>query len=443
MPGVGADSGGVGPSGAAGMTRSASPKLRAYLALVAAGSVAGLGLGSPELVSLVAPFAVYIAVALAVDRAPRVTVTVRPAPDRIVEGDELVVLVELAAGARAERLELELTPGSGALAVRDPRQALLALGPGERLDHSWSLVAERWGVHSVGVITARTRDRFGLVVYELPDVQLGAVAVLPRLEHLRALIDPLELQATAGNRVARRRGEGIELAEVRPFVSGDRVRQINWRVTARRAAPHVTERHPERNADVILFLDTFEHSEGDAGGTLAVAVRACASLVSAYRESRERVGLVSFGGVLDAIGPRLGVSQLYRIIDALLRSEVVFSYVRKDLAVIPTRMLPPKALVIAITPLLDERSIRALVDLRARGFDLALLEIPAEPFVDPGATAASVLAHRRWLLRREAVRSRFIALGVPVAQWHDSDPLQSAVATAAAFRRRSGQPVPR
>ena len=41
----------------------------------------------------------------------------------------------------------------------------------------------------------------------------------------------------------------------------------------------------------------------------------------------------------------------------------------------PRRLLPARALVIALSPLLDERGIGALLDLRARGYDLVVLEI--------------------------------------------------------------------
>ena len=52
--------------------------------------------------------------------------------------------------------------------------------------------------------------------------------------------------------------------------------------------------------------------------------------------------------------------------------------------VIPARTLPPRALVVAVTPLLDERSVAALVDLRGRGHDLVVLELSPEPYVEPG-----------------------------------------------------------
>ena len=56
--------------------------------------------------------------------------------------------------------------------------------------------------------------------------------------------------------------------------------------------------------------------------------------------------------------------QRYRLVDALLETGVEFSYAWKDVNIIPARTLPAGALVVALTPLLDERSVTALVDLR-------------------------------------------------------------------------------
>jgi uncharacterized protein (DUF58 family) len=422
------------------MSRAPTAKLRAYVALTGAGALAGLTLGYPELVALAAPFAAYVALGLALDRRPEIVVSATIDNARVLEAGEISIAVQIRAGVEIERLEVELRPGPGLTVPSTPRRAFRLLD-GETRELHFKLRAGRWGRRPAGTLQCRARGRFGLIAYEKGPLVLGAVRVFPRPEALSAMIAPLELQATSGSRVSRARGEGIEFAEVRPFVPGDRVRRINWRVSARRGAPFVSERHPEKNADVILFLDTFAEVRDAAGGTLDLAVRAAAALAAGYLAQKDRVGVVGFGGVLSGIGPRLGVAQLYRILDALMGSEVVFSYAQKDVNVVPRRMLPPKALVIAITPLIDERSVAALLDLRARGFDMAVLDVSPVRFVKPGRTDADALAHRLWLLRRGALKAHFEELGVPVAEWAGEQPLQATVFTASLFRRRLRQPV--
>ena len=129
----------------------------------------------------------------------------------------------------------------------------------------------------------------------------------------------------------------MEFADLRLFAPGDRVRSINWRASARRDELVVNERHPERNADVILFLDTFADARSGGRSTLDLAVRATATLAARYLERRDRVGLVSFGGVLRWLTPGMGSTQRYRIVDALLESEIVFNYAWKDVSDHPRR----------------------------------------------------------------------------------------------------------
>jgi hypothetical protein len=56
------------------VTRRGSPRLGAYAGLSAFGLVAALTLGLPELVAVVAPFALVLAVGLAIGRPPRLHV---------------------------------------------------------------------------------------------------------------------------------------------------------------------------------------------------------------------------------------------------------------------------------------------------------------------------------------------------------------------------------
>ena len=84
--------------------------------------------------------------------------------------------------------------------------------------------------------------------------------------------------------------------------------------------------HPERNTDVVIFLDTFVEARREDAGTLDLAVRAAATLAERYLAHRDRVGLVVFGGILNWLTPATGIVQRYRIVDALLDAEILLSY---------------------------------------------------------------------------------------------------------------------
>jgi uncharacterized protein (DUF58 family) len=93
--------------------------------------------------------------------------------------------------------------------------------------------------------------------------------------------------------------------------------------------------------------------------------------------------------------------------------------------------------VIALTPLLDDRAAIALLDLRARGFDLIVIEISPLAFVFPKQGEIHGIAHRLWRLRRDAVRGRFERAGVPVAVWDDDSSLTVAMEEVETFRRQA------
>jgi uncharacterized protein (DUF58 family) len=418
------------------VSRSATPKLGAYAALAGAGLLAALVLGRPELAALAAPFAVVLVVGLSLGEPPRVRATLELQPDRQVEGEPVQVELLLRSETGAGRLELLLDLPHG-LAAETPNPVLLRLVPGELRELEYTIRCDRWGAYRVGELVMRAQDRFGLLVFERALDVHRPLKVYPRGEALRKLLRPLETQAFSGNQLPRTRGEGIEFADLRPFVPGDRIRRVNWRATARRAEPWVNETHPERNTDVVVFLDTFAEARSGEESTLDLALEAAASLAIHYVREKDRVGLVSFGGSLNWLTVSSGVIQLYRVLDSLLDAEIFLSYAWKNIDVLPVRTLPPHALVLALTPLLDERSVRALLDLRGRGFDLAVVEISPVPFARPGEDELDDLAYRLWLLRRDALRSRYLQLGVPVVEWRRDAPLQAALEEVRTFRRHA------
>jgi len=419
------------------MTRSAAPRLHAYAALTAAGLLGALALERPEIAVLAVPFALVLALGLATAREPRVRLWVEVDRDRVLQGDRIRIELQLESEDPLGRLDVLLVVPTGMELAEGEDPVTVAFGIDGERTLELAVVCEHWGTYALGDVRLRARDRLGLLTWEWRVDRRAPVRVYPRPEELRELVRPLQTQVFAGNEVAREKGDGLEFADLRPFVPGDRLRAINWRASARRDELVVNEFHPERNTDVILFLDSFAEARAGGHSTLDEAVRATATLAARYLERRDRVGLVSFGGILRWLTPGMGLAQRYRIVDALLETEVEFNFAWKDVSVIPARVLPPQALVIAVTPLLDRRAVRALLDLRARGYDLAVVEVSPEPFVEPGRGELDALAHRLWVLRRAELRSRYERLGVAVAYWPAGKPFDAALEEVRTYRRHA------
>jgi len=416
------------------MTRLASPRLTGYAALAALALVAGLAAGRVELVALATPFALAAVLGAAAGREPELSATLAVDQERALEDETVGLTLELSSPTGAARVDVlallpdELTPAR-------PNPLALRLAAGETRTLELPLRCDRWGAFSLGPVLVRARDALGCHAWETRLAGSVPLRVYPSVETLHALLPPFETQVYVGNQVSRARGEGIEFADVRPWTPGDRIRRINWRATARRGELWVNDQHPERNTDIVLFLDTFAEVQRDGRSTLDMAVRAATSLAHRYLSRKDRVGVVSFGGFLSWLLPASGTRQLYKIVDSLIQMDVVLSFAAKGVDFLPPRSLPPKALVIALTPLLDARSASAILDLRARGFDLVVVEVSPVPFVDPGKGELADLSYRLWRLSRESLRARYERAGVPVVEWVDGVPLNVPLEEVAAFRR--------
>ena len=419
------------------MTRSATPKLAAYASLSAVGLLTALVFARPEVVALTAPFLLALAAGLALATPPRFTAEVILESTRALEGDELPAQVELEATTPVDRLDLYLRLPRGVQLADGLNPTELRLAAGERRTLELTLLASHWGGHVLGPVYLRVFDPLGFLSWESTVDARQELRVYPREDALRRVLSPRETQLSSGDEVSRQKGEGIEFADLRRFAAGDPVRRINWRASARRGELWVSESHPERNTDVILFVDAFAEARRGGEGTLDLAARATAAIADAYVGRRDRVGLISFGGILRWLAPGRGTGQLYRVVDALLDTQIVLSYYWKEIDVIPRRTLPPSALVIALSPLLDPRSVGALLDLRARGHDLAVVDVSPMPFTTRPAAGIDAIAYDIWALRRNALRHTLQRSGVAVAEWHAGSRLQPVLEEVRAFRRNA------
>ena len=399
------------------------------LTLLTLAVLLGVVSGRAELFLASVPLALRL---LAVTRsrvAPRYTLVHEVSATRLFEGEGVTLTLAMTAHTPLAQVEaLASLPPSAELPSGAPR-TVLVLAAGETRRWSHEVRFPERGHQRIGAVHVRVWEPSGLAVSEAVHVEASTVQVYPRAAPLRRLPSPRRTRASVGNYVSTLVGDGIEPGEIRPFAPGDRIKHVNWRASLRLDRLYVTRHLQERNADVVLMLDTLSQVGVGSATTLDASLRAAASLAAAYVARRDRVGLIEYGGVLRWVRPGEGRHHLERLLATLVRAEVVFTYVTRDLGLVPPGILPPAALVLALSPLLDARFTAALTDLAGRGFDLVVVA------VDPVSATRAALppslrvdtACRLWTLERRVHMAALAARGLRVVEWRPEEPIEMAL----------------
>ncbi|GGT04850.1 hypothetical protein GCM10010156_73270 [Planobispora rosea] len=301
--------------------------------------------------------------------------------------------------------------------------------------------ARRWGVHTFGPVRVRVFACDGLLEFPEQTPPPKLVRALPAAEPYSSRTPVPRPGGISGLHRSRRPGDGGELAGVRPYRPGDRLRRIDWRVTLRAREPYVNATQPDRDAEIVILLDVLRDVGGGPGapGVLDAAVRAAAAIAGHYTHQGDQVSLVEFGPRLRRLRPGTGrrhhLAQLAWLTETRPMPGGQEALGDRLLAI---GMLPPGALIVMLTPLLDPRSATALAVLaRARRAVVAVDTLPEGlPLRSTGEWAEP--AERIWRLERDNTVGRLREAGVPVEPWRGSGSLDAVlrdVARAAAVMR--------
>ena len=433
------------------MTRRITARFGAYGLVAVVGVLGGLALGRPELVAVGTPALLILGFALLTTEpvAPRVAVSA--ARERVLEGEVVDLEITVSAQRPIPRLRVSIAlpvglaamEGSTTVAVGEDGRSVEVSTPVSSNERRIVVPVEcvRWGAYRRVGLRLQSTDFFGLFSFEMAASAIVPLKVFPAEKLLAQLLQPAETQLGLGELLSRRRGDGLEFAELRSYAVGDDRRRINWRASARGRGLWVNQHHPDRNSDVVLLIDSSRTSRATDEEVLDLAVSAAASLASGHLGRRDRVGLIVLGGRLVWMRPRMASAQRYQILDVLSESRRFRGTGANAALRVPYRAVPPQSLIVGVSPLLDPAVVAAFGDLRGRGFDLALVEIASEVLTPVPDSRAAQLARRIWLLERDRIRRRFAKAGVALARWDSEEPFDYAIGEVARLRRammRSG-----
>lgn len=387
----------------------ASPLARALLTCVVSALAVAVIAQRWELVVFAAPLTGVLCSVSWQRPVPSVRVRSEPGTHRCFEGEQSQVTV--------------WTDADDSVLTLDVVAGMTVQETGRSADggHTVVVSADRWGRYPVRArVTVPAR---GGLLEGVGTVDAAEVYVFPLAPPQSTAIPRTDLLDRLGTHLTRYMGPGVEYADVRRYVPGDQLRTVNWPVSARRGSLHVTERLTDRAADVVVLVDNYHQPPGPATEATERTARGAVQVVQSALRGGDRAGVVALGDRQPRwLGADIGRRQFYRVLDVLLGVQRSYETTSGTLA--PRAAVPPGAIVVAFSTLLDTEFALALIDLRKRGHTVVAVDVlQGAPF----AGGCDELVARMWALQRSFMYRDMGTIGVDVVAWREDDTLDQSM----------------
>lgn len=366
-----------------------------------------------QLVAFVAPMVGVLCTVGWQRPAPKVHAHAEPTLLRCFESEQVRTTAWLTAGTDDVAAQFEITAPAGMELEAAPESA----GDAKTVVAQ----AQRWGRYplsaDVHAVTA------GGLLAGTSTAEVAEVFVFPVAPPQSTGIPRTELPDRLGTHLTRHLGPGVEYADIRAYAPGDQLRTVNWPVSARRGSLHVTERLTDRAADVVVLVDNSTQAAGPATEAAERAVRGATQVVQTALRNGDRAGIVALGGRRPRwLGADIGRRQFYRALDAILGAGSGFETTTGTLA--PRAAIPPGAIIVSFSTLLDTEFALALIDLRKRGHTVVAVDVlQGAPFPED----QDPIITRMWGLQRSAMYRDMGVIGIDVVSWPDDVTLDQSM----------------
>lgn len=257
----------------------------------------------------------------------------------------------------------------------------------ERVRRHYRLTFQQRGAFEFGPVVLSSGDLFGFRTRYLDVAHRQTVVVYPKVVPLEQLnvsaAHPLGDYAIARSLVA----DPLRLAGARDYRPGDSLRHVHWKATARRGALQTKTFDPSASHQLVVFLNaqTLEHAyEGVVSDYLETAIVVAASLALAGLEARYPVGLFTNGTAREArqrvrLRASRHATQAQTILETLAQLTPLVFFSFEDLLQAEAPELPYGATLIAVSAVVTDSILSALLDTHRRGHPVALIVVGQRP----------------------------------------------------------------
>lgn len=201
------------------------------------------------------------------------------------------------------------------------------------------------------------------------------------LENLQLFARTVVEGFTSGHHASPHKGFSVEFRQHRPYVQGDDIRRLDWKIFGRADRFYIREYDEETNLRATLVVDASGsmNYRGSAGiGKFDYARKLAASLAYLLISQQDAVGLVTFDSKLrDIIPCATRVSHLNHVLETLLRTQpgadTGLAPVLESLA----QRLKRRGLIVLMSDLFDDADavLRAIGVLRRQGHEIIVMQL--------------------------------------------------------------------
>lgn len=291
--------------------------------------------------------------------------------EEVREGDMVDLRVHLVnRGPELTGAEVSLELPAGLTLVHGHPELPIGLRTGGSLELTWGVRVEVKGRFSPGPLRIRKRDAFHLHEH-LCLIELdGVIKAAPRVERLgRMAVRPRTLRPYPGNLRAGVVGRGTDFFCLRDHHTGDPLRSINWKASARWDRLMTNAMEEERCGDLVVLLDL----QMATGRLRDRCLQAAATLNWNWLRERNRTGMIVLSDCVAWVPMGVGKRQLHRVESTLL--DIGMGQRRSPLLAERAwrRYFPSQALVVVVTPLLEAAVALTMKRMVRQGAQVLLL----------------------------------------------------------------------
>jgi hypothetical protein len=150
---------------------------------------------------------------------------------------------------------------------------------------------------------------------------MDSAELLKRVRKIEIKTKGLSSQIFSGEYHSAFKGRGMAFSEVREYVDGDDVRNIDWNVTARYGTPYVKVFEEERELTVMLLVDVSQSGVFGSDTQLKkdLITELTATIAFSAIQNNDKAGVIFFSDKIEKyIPPKKGKTHILRIIRELV-----------------------------------------------------------------------------------------------------------------------------